>query len=76
MPAVAQVLWRQTEWAFHQGLLPGYVAVEESSPVLRGHLRESVQLSARHRLSLPLEIRHDEFTIDIPENQILRAATP
>jgi 5-methylcytosine-specific restriction enzyme subunit McrC len=31
--------------AIHQGLLPGYVTVEESSPVLRGRLRESAQLA-------------------------------
>jgi 5-methylcytosine-specific restriction enzyme subunit McrC len=74
VPAIAQALWRQAERALHQGLLPGYVTVEESSPVLRGRLRESVQLGARHGLPLPLEIRHDEFTVDIPENQILRAA--
>lgn len=42
--------------------------------MLRGRLRESVQLGARHGLPLPLEIRHDEFTVDIPENQILRTA--
>ena len=32
------------------------------------------QLHPHHGLPLPLEIRHDEFTIDIPENQILRTA--
>jgi 5-methylcytosine-specific restriction enzyme subunit McrC len=74
IPAVAQALWRQTERAIHQGLLPGYVLVEESSPVLRGRLRESEQLHRHHGLPLPLEIRHDEFTTDIPENQILRTA--
>jgi 5-methylcytosine-specific restriction enzyme subunit McrC len=74
VPAVAQALWRQTERAIHQGLLPGYLLVEESSPVLRGRLRESEQLRRHHGLPLPLEIRHDEFTIDIPENQILRTA--
>jgi 5-methylcytosine-specific restriction enzyme subunit McrC len=74
IPVVAQALWRQTERAIHQGLLPGYVVVEESSQVLRGRLRESVQLHRHHGLPLPLEIRHDEFTIDIPENQILRTA--
>jgi 5-methylcytosine-specific restriction enzyme subunit McrC len=74
IPVVAQALWRQTERAIHQGLLPGYVPVEESSLVLRGRLRESEQLHRHHGLPLPLEIRHDEFTIDIPENQILRAA--
>ena len=73
-PVIAQALWRQTERAVYQGLLPGYVLVEESSQVLRGRLRESAQLHAHHGLPLPLEIRHDEFTTDIPENQILRTA--
>ena len=72
--AMAQALWRQTQRAIHQGLLPGYIVVEESSQVLRGRLRESEQLHRHHGLPLPLEIRHDEFTIDIPENQILRTA--
>jgi 5-methylcytosine-specific restriction enzyme subunit McrC len=74
IPAIAQALWRQTERAIHQGLLPGYILVEESSPVLRGRLRESEQLHRHHGLPLPLEIRHDEFTIDIAENRILRTA--
>jgi 5-methylcytosine-specific restriction enzyme subunit McrC len=74
VPAVAQALWRQTERAIHQGLLPGYILVEESSQVLRGRLRESEQLHRHHGLPLPLEIQHDEFTIDIVENQILRTA--
>jgi 5-methylcytosine-specific restriction enzyme subunit McrC len=74
VPVVAQALWRQTERAIHQGLLPGYLIVEESSQVLRGRLRESEQLHRHHGLPLPLEIRHDEFTTDIPENRILRTA--
>jgi 5-methylcytosine-specific restriction enzyme subunit McrC len=74
IPVVAQALWRQTERAIHQGLLPGYILVEESSPFLRGRLRESEQLHRHHGLPLPLEIRHDEFTTDIPENRILRTA--
>lgn len=74
VPAIAAALWRQLARAIHQGLLPGYVTVEEASPVLRGRLRESMQLAARHGLPLPLEIRHDEFTVDIVENQILRTA--
>jgi 5-methylcytosine-specific restriction enzyme subunit McrC len=60
--------------AIYQGLLPGYVVVEETSPVLRGRLLETEQLDRHHGLPYPLEIRHDEFTTDIPENQILRTA--
>ncbi len=74
VPAIAQALWRQVARAIHQGLLPGYVACEDSSPVLRGRLLESAQLARHHGQPLPLEIRYDEFTVDIPENQILRTA--
>jgi 5-methylcytosine-specific restriction enzyme subunit McrC len=74
VPVVAQALWRQTERSIRQGLLPGYLVVEESAQVLRGRLRESEQLHRHHGLPLPLEIRHDEFTTDIPENRILRTA--
>ena len=74
IPVVAQALWRQTERAIGQGLLPGYILVEKSSQVLRGRLRESEQLRRHHGLPLPLEIQYDEFTIDIPENRILRTA--
>ena len=74
VPVMAQVLWRQTERAIHQGLLPGYVVTEETAYVLRGRLRETEQLHRHHGLPVPLEIRHDEFIVDIPENQILRTA--
>jgi 5-methylcytosine-specific restriction enzyme subunit McrC len=74
VPAVAQALWRQVARAIRQGLLPGYVTCEESSPVLRGRLLESAQLARHHGQPLPLEIRYDEFTVDIAENQILRTA--
>src|ERR1035441_7588894 len=65
IPVVAQALWRQTERATHQGLLSGYILLEESSQVLRGRLRESEQLRRHHGLPLPLEIQYDEFTTDI-----------
>ena len=74
VPVMAQILWRQTERAVHQGLLPGYVVTDETAYVLRGRLRETEQLHRHHGLPVPLEIRHDEFTVDIAENQILRAA--
>jgi 5-methylcytosine-specific restriction enzyme subunit McrC len=74
VPALAQALWRQVARAIQQGLLPGYIVVEESSPVLRGRLREAEQLHRHHGLPFPLEIVHDEFTIDIAENRILRTA--
>jgi 5-methylcytosine-specific restriction enzyme subunit McrC len=74
VPALAQALWRRTEQAIHQGLLPGYLTVEETSPVLRGRLIESDQLHRHLGLAFPLEVRHDQFTVDIAENRILRTA--
>ncbi|WP_249645213.1 McrC family protein [Nocardia sputi] len=57
------------------GLLKGYKTVDESLPGLRGRLREADQLRYRHGLGMPLEVRYDDYTTDIPENQILLAAT-
>jgi 5-methylcytosine-specific restriction enzyme subunit McrC len=74
VPALAAALWRQTDRAVRQGLLQGYRTVDETSTVLRGRLRETAQLSRRAGLALPLEIRHDDYTVDIPENRILATA--
>ncbi|MDQ3403889.1 MAG: McrC family protein [Actinomycetota bacterium] len=74
IPAIAQALWRQSERAVRQGLLQGYQTVEETSYVLRGRLRETDQLRRHHGRVIPMELRHDDFTVDIPENQILLAA--
>jgi 5-methylcytosine-specific restriction enzyme subunit McrC len=43
--------------------------------VLRGRVREADQLRRHWGRNIPLEVRYDEFTVDIPENQILLAAT-
>ena len=74
LPAVAQALWRQGEHAIRRGLLQGYRVHEDATPVLRGRLRESDQMRFHHGRPIPLEVRYDEFTVDIPENQLLRTA--
>lgn len=74
VPAVAQMLWRQAELALRQGLLHGYQTVNECSYVLRGRLRETDQLRRHHGQAIPMEVRHDDFTVDVPENQILLAS--
>lgn len=53
-------------------MLQGYRTVEEALPLLRGRLREADQL--RQRLAVPLEVRYDDYTVDIPENRILLTA--
>ncbi len=74
VPAVARFLCTQAECALRPGPLRGYRTVEESSSILRGRLREADQLRRHHGRAIPMEIRYDDFTIDIPENQILLAA--
>lgn len=74
VPALAAALSRQTDRALRQGLLQGYRTTDDTSPVLRGRLRETAQLGRRAGLALPLEIRHDDYTVDIAENRILATA--
>lgn len=74
LPALAHVFERQSDRALRQGLLQGYRRTEESAWVVRGRLREAEQLRRRFGAALPAEIEYDEFTADIPENQILHAA--
>jgi 5-methylcytosine-specific restriction enzyme subunit McrC len=74
VPAVAAALWRQADRALRPGLLQGYRTSDETSTVLRGRLRETAQIGRRFAMALPLEIRHDEYTADIPENRILATA--
>lgn len=72
--ALTRAFIRLATRALDQGLLKGYREIETRLPVLRGRIREADQI--RHHLgrNLPLEVRYDEFTVDIPENQILLAA--
>lgn len=74
LPALAHAFERQTDRALRQGLLQGYRRTQESAWVVRGRLREAEHLRRRFGAALPVEIEYDEFTTDVPENQILRAA--
>lgn len=73
--ALAEAFVRLATRALDHGLLKGYQTVEETLPVLRGRIREADQLRRRWGRSIPLEVRYDEFTVDIAENQLLLAAT-
>jgi 5-methylcytosine-specific restriction enzyme subunit McrC len=75
VPALARAFADQAERALQPGLLQGYVEIDDSLSVLRGRLRESEQLRRRFGLAVPLLVRYDDYTVDIPENRILRAAT-
>jgi 5-methylcytosine-specific restriction enzyme subunit McrC len=74
LPALAHAVERQIDAALRQGLLQGYRTREESSLVVRGRIREAQQLRRHFGSPLPVEIAYDEFTTDIAENRLLRAA--
>lgn len=74
-PTMAEVFLRRAERALERGLLQGYRTEESSQMVMRGRLRESDQLRSRAGLAVPLEVRFDEYDVDIAENQLIRAAT-
>ncbi|MFC8369907.1 McrC family protein [Streptomyces sp. NPDC057239] len=74
LPALAHAVERQVDRALRQGLLQGYRVAEETSPVVRGRIREAEQIRRRFGATLPVEVAYDDFTTDIAENRILRAA--
>ncbi|MFF9456430.1 McrC family protein [Streptomyces flaveolus] len=74
LPALAHAVERQVDRALRQGLLQGYRVTEETSPVVRGRIREAEQIRRRFGATLPVEVMYDDFTTDIAENRILRAA--
>ncbi|MFJ9790385.1 McrC family protein [Streptomyces globosus] len=74
LPALAHAVERQIDRALRQGLLQGYRGTEEAALVVRGRIREADQVRRRFGAVLPVEVRYDEFTTDIAENRLLRAA--
>lgn len=60
--------------AVDQGVLQGYVTVDDVSPVLRGRIDESEQILKVYGRSIPLHVRYDDYSVDIPENRILLTA--
>lgn len=73
--ALAYAFAMQAERAVEQGLMQGYVEVDDALPVLRGRMRDSEQLTRRFGLAVPLLVRFDDYTTDIAENRLLKAAT-
>ncbi|MER7109308.1 McrC family protein [Streptomyces sp. NPDC000229] len=74
LPALAHAVERQIDRALRQGLLQGYRTTEETALVVRGRIREGDQIRRHFGATVPVEVTHDEFTADIAENRILRAA--
>ena len=60
--------------AFSRGLLHGYHTEEEALHTVRGRIRFDEQIRRRLSVGLPVEVRYDEFTDDILENRLVKAA--
>ena len=60
--------------AFSRGLLHGYRTEAEALHTVRGRIRFADQIRHRFGIPLPIEVRYDEFTDDINENQLVKAA--
>lgn len=73
-PVIAETLTRFADRATGGGVLQGYRTIDEAMRTVRGRIRIGDQLSRRPGFMVPLEVTYDEFTADIPENQILRTA--
>ena len=71
---LADMFARSVVQAIKPGLFQGYRVAEEALPVVRGRIRIDEQLKRRPGMWLPIEVSYDDFTVDTPENQVLRAA--
>lgn len=72
--ALALALASAARRAFGRGLLHGYRSEEQALQTVRGRIRMAEQMRRRFGTGLPVEVRFDEFTDDIIEHQLVRAA--
>jgi 5-methylcytosine-specific restriction enzyme subunit McrC len=60
--------------ALGPGILQGYRLEEDALATVRGRVRFQDQIDRRFGILPPIEVRYDEFTEDIEENRLLKAA--
>lgn len=72
--AIASAFGRVASRALRRGALQGYRPTEDSLHTVRGRIRVADQLRIRLGIVPPIEVAFDEFTTDIVENRLLRAA--
>ncbi len=72
--ALALALGNAARGAFSRGLLHGYRVREEAQQTVRGRIRFTEQIRSRYGIAPPVEVRYQEFTDDILENRLIKAA--
>lgn len=65
---------KQVRLALRRGPLESYRVEEASLNTMRGRLRVGDQLRRRYGAYPPVEVAYDEFTEDIEENRLIKAA--
>lgn len=64
----------QVRRAVRPGLLQSYRLEEDALPTVRGRIRFEMMASKRLGVIPPIDVRYDEYTVDIDENRVLKAA--
>ncbi len=72
--ALALALDSAARRAFARGLLHGYRTEEEALHTVRGRIVVAEQIRRRFGVAVPVELRYDDFTDDILENRLVKAA--
>lgn len=72
--ALATSLVNAVSTATRRGLIKGYVTVDETSTVIRGRWDVARQIKVRPGIPSPVELTLDDYTEDVPENRLLKAA--
>lgn len=70
---LAEVLLRSLAEIERRGIDRSYVSRSEELQTVRGHILISETMSARIRDRVSIVCEHDELSIDIPQNQVLKS---
>ena len=75
LDSIAKSFIRQVRVALARGLHQAYETFDDAVPMVRGRLDIPAQIGRRGGLSLPAQVRFDEYTVDTAENRLLLSAS-
>lgn len=71
---MARGFLRNVRRSIRRGLLHGYLSVEEALKTIRGRIDFSALITRRFTRYPPIDVSYDEYSVDIEENRLIRAA--